>query len=349
MRIGALSKLKRTARWIEGRVAAKALILTYHRVVQFKDDPQSLSVTPQHFAEHLEILRKYTRPTALQQLLLALRDNRIQRRTVVVTFDDGYANNLYNAKPLLDRCEIPATVFVTTGSLESKGGFWQDALERLLLRPRILPETLCLNIEGRVYQWELGDASRYSEESDREYHRSNGAQKNDCPSRRQLLYDSLRQLISPLPEGNRRKLLDELFAWSRMGRMDDEISRALSPDEVVSLADGGLVEIGAHTVTHPVLSELTVDSQRHEIIHSKAYLEEILGRSVTNFAYPFGTRSDYTEQTVALVQEAGFASACSASPGVIHKGVNLYDLPRYAVTDWDGEAFEWQLARWFCD
>jgi len=349
MRIGALSKLKRTARWIKGRVAEKALILMYHRVAQSRDDPHKLSVTPQHFAEHLEILRKYTRPTAFQHLLLALRDNRIQRRTVVVTFDDGYANNLYNAKPLLDRCEIPATVFVTTGSLESKGRFWQAALERLLLRPGILPEKLCLNIEGRVYQWVLVGATSYGEESDREYHRSNDAQGRNCPSRRQLLYDSLRQLISPLLEGNRRKLLDELFAWARMGRMDDEISRALSPEEVVSLADGGLVEIGAHTVGHPVLSELTVDLQRHEIRQSKACLEEILGRSVTSFAYPFGTRSAYTEQTVAMVREAGFTSACSAFPGAIHQGMNLYELPRRAALDWDGEAFERQLAKWFCD
>jgi peptidoglycan/xylan/chitin deacetylase (PgdA/CDA1 family) len=349
MRIGAPSKLKRTVRWIKAGLAAKVLILMYHRVAQLKNDPHNLSVTPRHFAEHLEVLRKYTRPMALQQLVLALRDNRIQRRTVVVTLDDGYADNLYNAKPLLQCFDIPATFFVATGYLGSERGFWHDGLERLFLRPGVLPETLRLNIDGRRYQWELADAARYSEESYLEHQQSNGVRGNSCPRERQLLYRSLHQLLRPLPDANRREMLDQLVAWAGMGPADDAIHRTLSPDEVVCLADGDLIEIGAHTVTHPVLSEMAVDLQQSEIAQSKACLEEILGRSVANFAYPYGTPSDYTEQTVDIVREAGFASACSSFSGAIHNGINLYELPRYAVSDWDGETFEWQLSRWFCD
>ncbi len=341
-------RLRRVARQIRVRLASRVLILMYHRVTEFKADPHGLSVTPEHFAEHLEVLKKHIRPLPLQQLVRALRDANLPRPAVAVTFDDGYADNLYNAKPLLQRFEIPATVFVTTGYLGSKGGFWYDRLERLFLRPGILPDRLRLTIDGRVYQWELADAANYREESSLEGQRSNEVGGKSCPRGRHALYHSLDRLLRTLPDDNRRRLIDELYGWAGDGLVDGVSHRTLMPDEVVRLTDGNLIEIAAHTVTHPVLSTMPVGLQQSEIRQSKIQLEDILGRPVTNFAYPFGEPSDYTEQTVTLVREAGFTSACSTVPGWIRKGVNPYELPRHAVRDWDGETFEWHLARWFC-
>ena len=345
MVIGAL--YKKTKRWIRDQISARAVILMYHRIVQTEHDPRKLSVSPKHFAEHLEILQKYTRPTALQDLLLALQTNRIQPRMVVVTFDDGYANNLYQAKPLLERCDIPATVFVTTRGLELQGRFWQRALERLLLPPRTLPNKLHLSIEGTDHQWELEDASGGGEHIDSECSDGDNAAAKSCLTSRQSLYDSLCRLLAPLPATSRNQLLRELVMWAGMRGTDDDVSRPMTPDELIRLSDGNLVEIGAHTVTHPILSEISADLQRSELTHSKAQLEDILSRPVTNLAYPFGRRSDYTEQTVRLAQESGYMSACSAFPGVIHKRISLYELPRFAVHDWDGETFQRQLASWF--
>lgn len=139
----------------------------------------------------------------------------------------------------------------------------------------------------------------------------------------------------------------ELYAWARMGRNCDDVSRPMTPDELIRLSDGNLVEIGSHTVTHRVLAEMPADLQRSELIQSKDQLEDILGRPVTNFAYPYGRRSDYTEQTIRLTQESGYMSACSAFPGVVGKSTNLHELPRFAVHDWDGETFQRHLASWF--
>jgi peptidoglycan/xylan/chitin deacetylase (PgdA/CDA1 family) len=116
---------------------------------------------------------------------------------------------------------------------------------------------------------------------------------------------------------------------------------------VVRLARGELIEVGAHTVTHSVLSALPAAAQRDEIQRSKAHLEEILGHAVSNFAYPYGTRSDYTAGTVAVVQEAGFASACSNFAGVVRHGTDRFQLPRVLVRNWTGDEFARQLKEWF--
>jgi len=345
MRIPRTGDLYRVRRWIKKRLEPKGLILLYHRVADLKPDPQLLAVSPEHFAEHLEILRRYSRPMSLQRLIVALRNGCLPRRAVVVTFDDGYADNLYLAKPLLERYDIPATAFVTTGYIGSKREFWWDELECLLLEPGRLPEVLRVNINGNVSQWVLGEASDYSEEC---YHRHccwNVEQGNDpCP--RQRLYRSLCPLLLPLSDGERRSVLDELQVWAGTEFVSRPTHRTLSAEEVVHLAEGNLVEIGAHAVTHPVLSGMPADLQRTEIRQSKAWLEEILGRGVSSFAYPFGRRSDYTKETVGMVREAGFMSACSNFPGFVQNGVNPYELPRYLVRNWPGEQFTDRLRRW---
>jgi peptidoglycan/xylan/chitin deacetylase (PgdA/CDA1 family) len=129
-----------TGRW--------GMILLYHRVCESPLDPWQLSVTPRHFAQHLEVIRRKWRPMPLGPLVRALREGQRLERAVAVTFDDGYADNLLAAKPLLERYDIPATVFVATGCLEGGWGFWWDELESLLLRAGELPPTL--DLPGRA-------------------------------------------------------------------------------------------------------------------------------------------------------------------------------------------------------
>ena len=103
--------------------------------------------------------------------------------------------------------------------------------------------------------------------------------------------------------------------------MEDGRSRPSPPfprSRPLLLANDNLIEIGAHTVNHPSLSSLPLKSQRHEILESKARLEDLVGSPVTSFAYPYGKRSDYSARTVALVQESGFTCACSNFPGLVY-------------------------------
>jgi len=323
----------------------RAIILLYHRVTDVDSDPQLLCVSPARFAEHLDILRTFGRSTRLNLLDEALRRGNGGRSEIVVTFDDGYSDNLSNAKPLLQRHEIPATVFMTTDVLGSPKEFWHDDLERLCLHPGILPETLRININGKPFEFELWRESHYSEDAFRRHRAWNVAQK-DNPTLRHQLYRSLVEKLQPLPTGERRSLVDDLLKWAGLSTTGRVTHRGLSPDELIQLEDGGLIDVGSHTVSHPTLSALPMAAQVDEISQSKARLENILGHPINSFAYPYGKRSDYTEATVAAVRAAGFQCACSNFAGIVQSNTERWQLPRFLVRDWDGDEFAARLSNW---
>ena len=341
MKIPGTQKIKKSLQTLKRRLTASSLILMYHRIADVKTDPWSLCVTPQHFSEHLEVLQKYARTLRLDQLIHSLRLGKIPRRSMVITFDDGYADNLHMAKPLLERHGIPATFFLTTGCIERRREFWWDELDRLILQSCILPETLKLSISGKIYQWHLNGDVRYNE---------NSAQQNaswkaweKAPTIRHEIYYSLWKLLKPLDELEQQDILNQLLAWAGAEPRARTTHRLLLPEEIISLGRGGLYEVGAHSVTHASLPIQPIVSQCHEIQQSKAYLEGILGNPVTNFAYPYG---DYTAETVGLVKEAGFSSACTTNAGVVSSKTDCFQLPRFEVLDCDGEEFERRLLKW---
>lgn len=343
----AVGAFRRIAQSVRNKFVRPAVILLYHRIAELPTDAQLLCVTPRHFEEHLEILRKEYSLMGLQELFQVYQQGSLPQRAVVVTFDDGYFDNLTNAKPLLERYDIPATVFVTTGYIGSEREFWSDELERILLQPGRLPQTLSLTINGRPFEWTLGKAAFCSEKV-YERHRAWNVLKQNLLGPRQLLYVELHRLIRPLGDQEQRRVLDVLLAWAGAQPLVRATHRTLSANEVVCMAEGKLIDIGAHTVTHPVLSAFPPAVQRTEIRGSKARLEDMLGRSVTSFAYPYGFRSDYSADTVAAVKQAGFDCACSSYQDIVWRGSDRFQLPRVIVFDWNGEEFARRLKRWSC-
>jgi peptidoglycan/xylan/chitin deacetylase (PgdA/CDA1 family) len=336
-------QLRRVVRWARHYVRPTAVILIYHRVARLDADPYALAVTPEHFSEHLEVLHKYYHPMRLDKLVEAWHARRLPHRAVAVTLDDGYYDCLQHARPLFERHQVPATVFVVSGRVVDRREFWWDELEALLLQPGELPASLRLQVGGQQHVWELGEAARYSQEQ-WERHRDWNYEMKDAPTERQQVFHSLWRLLHSLPEEEREAIMDELVAWAGADRAPRATHRTLTPEEVPQLAQGGLVEVGAHTVTHPVLSRLTAAAQQRQIERSKSDLETMLGRRVASFSYPHGQPDDYTAETVALVERAGFASACAASGGVVWRDTNRFQLPRNSVPDCDGEAFARRLS-----
>jgi peptidoglycan/xylan/chitin deacetylase (PgdA/CDA1 family) len=343
MSLPGMGKVRGIARRLSNTFAPGALILMYHRVAEVDLDPWGLCVTPQHFAGHLEVLRKQVRVVSLQQLTQEIEEGKSVHRSVALTFDDGYADNLLNAKPLLEQYDTPATVFVANGYVEQEQEYWWDELERLFLQPGTLPEKLELNLNNHHYRWELGAAAEYSTEDYQRHHRWHAEQKNH-PTPRHILYRSAWKLMQPLLASQQHQVLHELRTWAGTKSETRPTHRPLTWAEVSILDQIPLIEIGAHTVMHPFLSALPVELQRHEIQQGKARLEKILEHPVRSFAYPYG---DFTPETVALVQEAGFDRACSTIAARVQPKSDRFQLPRVEVRDWNREAFAKKLSRWF--
>jgi peptidoglycan/xylan/chitin deacetylase (PgdA/CDA1 family) len=342
MRTPGLTKVKRLSKRVVKRFGRRALILMYHRVAAKDLDPWSLCVTPAHFAEQLEVLRQHTQPIGLGALAQAHRAGRLPDGAAAVTFDDGYANNLHQAKPLLERHAQPATVFVTTGYVGRGREFWWDELDRIVLTPGPLPELLRLDLGDAIRTWELRAAVAYSAD---EYRADSDEARRDAhPTARLSLYHTLWKALQPLAADCRQRALDALRSWAQAGGTMRESHRPMELRELALLEAGGLVDIGAHTASHPLLPAHPLSFQRNEIQESKTYLERVLGHPVTTFAYPFGA---YSRDTVPLLREAGFAGACACStPETVWWGSHPLELPRFEVRDWAGDEFERRLVRW---
>ena len=201
-------------------------------------------------------------------------------------------------------------------------------------------------LNGSTYQWELGETTHYSEAAYRLHSYWNVGHKDD-PSPRHQVYRSLYHLLRCLPDGERRQVQDELLAQAGVESGGRATHRSLSYEELLALAKGELIDVGSHTVTHPLLSTLPLTAQREEIQLSKAHLEETLCHPVNSFAYPYGGSSDYTSETVDIVQETGFTCGCANFAGIVCPETDCLQLPRVIVGDCNGEEFARRLGKWF--
>jgi peptidoglycan/xylan/chitin deacetylase (PgdA/CDA1 family) len=287
-----------------------------------------MCVSPQHFTEQLEALCQLGQPISLRELASGLQDGDVPKRAVVLTVDDGYADTLYHAKPLLERYQMPATVFVATGYLGRE--FWWDELVWILSSPTALLQRLSLKVDSDVYQWEQNDTTPIRWEEGR------------LGPRQQLLQSLYRRLLR-LSSLERERVMAELRAWAGVESDNGPLPRALAADELTQLATEGLVDIGAHTVTHPLLAELPVAAQQLEIQRSKADLEDLLARPVISFSYPNGS---WLEETQTLVWDSGFACACASYSDVVWRSHDPFCLPRFWIPDCDGKIFSRWLQRW---
>lgn len=322
-------------------VEARGLILMYHRVNELGPDPWSLCVSPANFSEHLDVLRTHAESVPLPALLSTLGGGHSSRPAVSLTFDDGYADNLLFAQPILERHGVPATVFVTSGYVGGTREFWWDELESLLLGPEVLPDTLAIALGGVTHQWTLGAAVHYSKD---EWARDwTWRTPDNPPTPRHAMYVALWRLLQPLPESEQRHALDIIREWSGAADHVRPSHRALTLDELVTLRNCALIEIGAHTVTHPVLGSLPMSVQLDELRRSRATLEDALGIPVTSFAYPYGA---YDATVVPRVHKAGFIRACSTVERVVRQQTSALELPRFEVQNWSGEEFERRLSTW---
>jgi peptidoglycan/xylan/chitin deacetylase (PgdA/CDA1 family) len=293
------------------------MILCYHRVGEANEDPFLLSVSPENFAAHLDEITRHCEPSTLED-----RDRPSRRPRVVVTFDDGYVDNLTHAMPIAEAKGVPITVYVTSGELGGHRGFWWDRLGTLLrARPPAVQEMTLPIADGPV-RVGIG-ASSLSED-----------------------LGAVRSHLLPLPVDEIHRVLDAVAEeWGTPAASPPD-ARTMTPAELGDLARSDVVTIGAHTTDHVRLRGLPAQAQQNTISSSKAELERLSGRTIAHFAYPYGGPDSFDDLSVAAVRQSGFDTACTTIAANARSTSDPHQLPRRLVMNWGRLRFRVSLERW---
>jgi peptidoglycan/xylan/chitin deacetylase (PgdA/CDA1 family) len=284
------------------RLRNRLSILMYHRVVAQPDPLFPDEIDARRFGQQLGFLKQSFNIISLSEAVHRLRDNSLPPRAACITFDDGYADNAEIALPILQRNGVPATVFVATGFLNG-GRMWNDTVIELVKRA---PQQLDLDQLG------LGRFTLAS-----------------VADRRQAI-GALLDALKYLPIGERQAKVDAMCGLAGVALPDDLM---MTNEQVRQLHRAG-IEIGGHTVNHPIVARMDAAGARKEIADGKAALEDLTGAPVRHFAYPNGKPGrDYLAEHVSMVKDLGFEAAVCTSWGAASYGADLFQLPRF--TPWD--------------
>jgi hypothetical protein len=164
---------------------------------------------------------------------------------------------------------------------------------------------------------------------------------------RQRVHTAICQVLQPLTAAEQIDVVNDVGTWAGLCGSEHPSYCAMASAELIKLTQDGLVELGAHTLTHLILSALPADAQQTEIIGGREMLAAIIGKPVLTFAYPHGQNKDFTDETVEIVKAAGFHVACTTIPGAVERRADLFRLRRHYVGNWDAATFkknlEWLL------
>jgi len=282
---------------------ARLSILIFHRVLAA---PDPLFPGEIH-ARRFDTVCGWFNVLPLDEAVSRLQCGTLPARAACITFDDGYADNHDQALPILRRHGLNATFFIATGFLGG-GRMFNDSVIEILRRadgPWLDLGSLGLDGMDRL---ELRG-----------------------PDQRRRAIGAILATIKYRPLDEREEITRAIQARAGVDRLPDDLM--MTPEQVRVLRRAGM-RIGAHTRSHPILARLGRDAARAEIEGGRDDLQHLLGEPVTLFAYPNGKPGeDYSRESVALVQDAGFEAAVSTAWGTAGIASDLFQLPRF--TPWD--------------
>jgi peptidoglycan/xylan/chitin deacetylase (PgdA/CDA1 family) len=286
-------------------------ILSYHRVATVDHDPWQLAVPPATFADQLTTLGEVGRFVTLEggrHRWARWTPGRTPR--FAVTFDDGYVDNLHEALPILEALGVPATVFITTGSI-GRAGFWWDALDDAVLSEDRPVEEI-VEASRRVGILATADAG---------------------VGERNAVQSSLHASLAERPPLEVEPLVDRL-----LGELGAPVAiagaRPLNRAELVVLGGHPLISIGIHTVHHTRLSRAGVALATQEIGECAAFLDDVLGAAPRALAYPHG---DVDDAAVDVARRSGCTCAVTTDRRWVRATDDPMLLPRLTVVDQAGD------------
>lgn len=312
-----LSTLLRAGGGITSTLGTRSLlVLIYHRVLPVKDPLLPNEPDASTFASQMDLICRLCKVLPLTDAVRRMRDGSLPPRSACITFDDGYANNCEVALPILRARGIPATVFVAPGFIGGGRMFNDTVIESV----RRAPAELDLTREG-FGRYHLPD-----------------------PAARVRAIEAIVPVLKYLPQAERVDRAESIAARVGAALPDDLM---MTEAQVRRLHEEG-IEVGAHTVNHPILAVTDATTARREIMESKARLEAMTGSAVTSFAYPNGKpMRDYISRDVSLARQAGFQLAVSTAWGAATRADDPWQIPRIAPWDRTSLRFGMRLVKAF--
>ena len=275
-------------------------ILMYHHVTD-RDEVFLPHVTARVFGGQMEYLKREYRVRGLDELVeMVKRGEKIPARSVAITFDDGYEDVYRNALPVLKRYDLPATVFVSTGSIDSDRLPWTDELGF------IFKETAATGLEIEIG----GKKVRFS--------------FRDEAARLGVLREVKNQL-KVIYEPERAHLFERIKG--ELAVPESNPVRILTAPQIREMAEAG-ISFGAHTVHHPILTRISPRRAQEEIREPKESLEAIIAHEVKGFCYPNGGEDDFNDVIKSMVQHTGYQYACTTLEGANGPAADRYALKR---------------------
>lgn len=290
----------------------EGVILVLHRVVPDQGHPRinansRIEITPQFLEQLIEFfLHLNYEFVSLDTVYERLAGAPSDRPFVCFTFDDGYTDAFEVIYPIFKKYQFPYAVYVITDFPDQKSVLWWYMLEDLVLKH----DPVQFRFAGKDYNI-----------------------KTTGPEDKEAAYDTIRRIILSVPQEQMAGALDAIFAAYQINPQQ-YTNQQMTWDQVSELADDPLVTIGAHTVHHHNLKQLTADQVRWEIQTSKEKMEEKLGCPVHHFAYPFGSRDEVGTREFSLAAESGFRTMTTVREGNIFSAHrhHLECLPRVEIT-----------------
>ncbi|MBV8033991.1 polysaccharide deacetylase family protein [Roseateles sp.] len=291
-------------------IHARLNVLIFHRVLPQPDPLFPDEVDAARFDELLGWVKSWFNVLPLDEAARRLQDGSLPARAAALSFDDGYADNHDVALPLLQRHGLPCSFFVATGFLDG-GRMWNDTLIEAVRRSA-LPLLDLRGLQGGSGE----DLGRHP--------------LGDTASRRAVLGQLIAR-VKYLPPEPRLACVDAIAARAEVIPPDDLM---MSTEQVRRLRRAGM-QIGAHTVSHPILASLDANQAADEMRRSRDALQALLGETVGLFAYPNGKPgTDYLPNVhPAIARELGFEAAVSTRWAAARRGEDIFQIPRF--TPWD--------------